>query len=581
MNERKSAASVTDVPLIGKEDGEALGMGDYATALVEFVAECATPLTIGIQGEWGSGKTSLMNMIREDLAQRRIATSWVNTWEYSMFRAPAETAPAVVRGMLEGLRENFSGHWPTETREKVEKVGRVLKNLGKFAVNAAAQQTIGRGDLVEQLETETSTAARAEIAELKKELQDIIDQIVKSQDNPYVRVAFFIDDLDRIDPPVAVNVLESIKNIFDLRHCVFLLAIDYDVVVKGLRSKFGEKTPENEREFRSFFDKIIQLPFSMPISVYDVERMIQELFGRMGMVISETMLPIYRDVVIATVGANPRSMKRYVNTYSLLRRLHAMTSEADDDSLSPEDSAGRDLFLFAVIGLQIAYPRIYSLLVRNPDIVAWDEDMARAEAIEVNIPDELSANDLLDEPWEQILWSYCQGDPWLRSRTFTILRLINRLRDVVGSERVGERLAEVLQVTNMTAVDDDEETRHKQRQRVRYDSIESYIDEQKSKGMPKRVLEEQVELHQYIVDVFGAENVKVNFAPTMVSYSPLVNGRRGKVFLYVKPQKRRGVSLYFPHLEGVGDPKVAYEDVDGAPGALRNRLEEGYRACVR
>lgn len=44
---------------------------------------------------------------------------------------------------------------------------------------------------------------------------------------------------------------------------MFVLAIDYDVVIKGLKPKFGELTDANEREFRSFFDKIIQLPFSM------------------------------------------------------------------------------------------------------------------------------------------------------------------------------------------------------------------------------------------------------------------------------------------------------------------------------
>ena len=47
--------------------------------------------------------------------------------------------------------------------------------------------------------------------------------------------------------------------------------IDYDIVVKGLESKFGPKTDENEREFRSFFDKIIQVPFSMPTGTYDIE----------------------------------------------------------------------------------------------------------------------------------------------------------------------------------------------------------------------------------------------------------------------------------------------------------------------
>ena len=41
--------------------------------------------------------------------------------------------------------------------------------------------------------------------------------------------------------------------------------------MKGLVPKFGPLTEKNEREFRSFFDKIIQLPFSMPIANYDVK----------------------------------------------------------------------------------------------------------------------------------------------------------------------------------------------------------------------------------------------------------------------------------------------------------------------
>ena len=55
-----------------------------------------------------------------------------------------------------------------------------------------------------------------------------------------------------------------------LKDCVFVLAIDYQVVVKGLVGKFGKPTPENEWEFRAFFDKIIQLPFSMPMGNYDI-----------------------------------------------------------------------------------------------------------------------------------------------------------------------------------------------------------------------------------------------------------------------------------------------------------------------
>ena len=50
-----------------------------------------------------------------------------------------------------------------------------------------------------------------------------------------------------LPPPEGPGDEKSLKNIFDIPNCVFILAIDYDVVVKGLESKFGPKTKENER----------------------------------------------------------------------------------------------------------------------------------------------------------------------------------------------------------------------------------------------------------------------------------------------------------------------------------------------
>ena len=82
-----------------------------------------------------------------------------------------------------------------------------------------------------------------------------------------------MDDLDRIEPKNAVAVLELLKNIFSVPKCIFILAIDYQVVVKGLEHKFGKQTPENEWEFRAFFDKIIQLPFMMPMGQYNIGNM--------------------------------------------------------------------------------------------------------------------------------------------------------------------------------------------------------------------------------------------------------------------------------------------------------------------
>ena len=55
----------------------------------------------------------MMYMIKELLEQRNVATSWVNTWEYAMFRSAHQTTPAVLQAMLEKLKESCveKGTW--------------------------------------------------------------------------------------------------------------------------------------------------------------------------------------------------------------------------------------------------------------------------------------------------------------------------------------------------------------------------------------------------------------------------------------------------------------------------------------
>lgn len=118
------------------------------------------------------------------------------------------------------------------------------------------------------------------------------------------------------------------------------MAIDYDVVVKGLESKFGKKTEENEREFRSFFDKIIQVPFSMPTGTYDMGNLLSEKLSSLSIGIPEELNDSYTNVVKYTIGFNPRSLKRYINSFSLLRNLRNsdFENDASDFGDNPPDS---------------------------------------------------------------------------------------------------------------------------------------------------------------------------------------------------------------------------------------------------
>ena len=241
-----TTTSITDKPISSLEEDK-LKSRRYAETLARFIQNSDTPLTVGLQGEWGTGKTSMMYMLREILEAEDVATSWVNTWEYSMFRGANQTTPAVLRGMLEKLKESCDekGTWSKadDANQKVKKIGRFIGNLA----NQVVQNQVGL-DLIGAAEGEMTQEVVTEISFVKNQINEVIQDLIKDSGNDYNRVVFFVDDLDRIPPTDAVEVLEALKNMFDVPNCIYVLAIDYDVVVKGLEEnlvKRRRRTKEN------------------------------------------------------------------------------------------------------------------------------------------------------------------------------------------------------------------------------------------------------------------------------------------------------------------------------------------------
>ena len=451
---------ITDKPIENNSEDK-LKMSRYGNVLSNFIKASDTPLTVGLQGEWGTGKTSMLYMLLEHFKSENIATSWVNTWEYSMFRSPGETTPAILKGMLTNLKLSCEseGKWTIEEKSK-DSVKKVFKFLGNVANQVISNQT--GVDIKGATVNEDASREQAEIAEIKKEIALIITKLIEDPNNEYQKVVFLVDDLDRIPPEQAVEVLESLKNLFDVPNCVFVLAIDYDVVVKGLESKFGKKTEENEREFRSFFDKIIQVPFSMPTGTYDMGNLLSEKLISLNIEIPEDLIDTYSNVVKYTIGYNPRSLKRYINSFSLLRSLRNSDFEEDasdfgDNAPDAED----DLILFAMIGVQISYPKIFRLITQMSDIYDWDKGFANKnnidlEAVKTDIQ-KYGDNDKLDEDWEQIIYGACQNDVYLKSKVFNILELFNYLRNKFENrpDVLDEKIVMALKFASITNVDDD------------------------------------------------------------------------------------------------------------------------------
>jgi hypothetical protein len=459
------------------ENEDKLGIEIHSESLIEFINDTNTPITVGIQGEWGSGKTSLINKIHHHFDQpdqERIKQIWINSWEYSLLSTPEEALLKIVNRIIDELVD------ADPNKARVDKIKSGAKTIFQGALRVGA--SVAAGSEAAKVAGELMNSAGQSISELRKQLSSVVNEMADRSSNPYEKVIIYVDDLDRIEPRNAVAILELLKNIFSVPKCVFILAIDYQVVVKGLEHKFGKQTPENEWEFRAFFDKIIQLPFMMPMGQYDIGKYVNSLLLEIGFVEGEGLDDdSVREIILRTIGGNPRSIKRLVNSVSLIQ-IFAIKRKAqsEKEDLGDEDTqisdADEKFLLFSLLCLQIAYPPIYSLLVEAPDFAKWDDDFAlkqtnrseervgdiqnlSPEAMKNIFENEFKAamqSEDFNEDWEKALYRICYGRPRLKPRVSDISKFFSYIKDdLIGEMQeniIGEVIARIMTQTSVTSV---------------------------------------------------------------------------------------------------------------------------------
>ena len=344
---------VSDQPIGGKDE-DWLSLSREASSLANFVARCVTPLTIAVQGDWGSGKTSLLRMVEEHLSVRtpgttrdRIEVIRFETWQYAQFGG----GPALPLSLLSMLARRLS------PPGKLAPITNTLKHLARPAANALLRgATMGMTQL-DDYEGGQGPDFAEQCDLLRSELKGAIRS---KRENGIDRIVVLIDDLDRIEPALAVDILQTIKMFLDLESCVFILALDFAIVKDGVRAKFGIT---DDRKARAFFDKIIQLPFQVPVARYDVGGFIRRMladFNEAGFAAQEA--DTFERLARASITSNPRAIKRVMNSLHLTRMIAADTF----DRLGEHRSSGL-VTLFGLLCLQTRFPEAYGWLLAQSD----------------------------------------------------------------------------------------------------------------------------------------------------------------------------------------------------------------------
>lgn len=118
------------------------------------------------------------------------------------------------------------------------------------------------------------------------------------------KLIIFIDDLDRCEPPKAVDIIQAINQVLDSAGCIFVLGMDSTAVVASIESKYKEILERIHRDNagigspgRMFLDKIIQVPFYVPRPIDDSIAKLADGFTQSGIDFHEASSSIVNGIL--------------------------------------------------------------------------------------------------------------------------------------------------------------------------------------------------------------------------------------------------------------------------------------------
>jgi hypothetical protein len=335
-----SASYSSDSP-VTMAAGDRFRRWPFAQRVAQVIAKRRdqSSIVVGIYGEWGEGKTTVLNFIEEELRHSdHVLILHFNPWRFG-------DEDTLLRGFFFQLSILLQHSLTTRAEEIGTLIRRYIRPVaGLFGKEAVAD---GAADLLGEPDLEV----------LRKRIGDVLREAGR-------RVVILVDDIDRLDKDEIHSVFRLVKLTADFENTAYVLAFDDEMVAGVLQERYGVNRPGAGR---AFLEKIIQIPLRLPAADYIALR--QFCFEGVDQALTEAEVEL-SDQQAQEFGRNfvdafetrlrtPRMAKLYANILSF--SLPILKAE-----IHPVD-------LMLIEGMRVFYPKLYALVRVNSEVVLGPE----------------------------------------------------------------------------------------------------------------------------------------------------------------------------------------------------------------
>jgi len=266
-----------------------LNFGVVADACANMLRQTGKePISIGVSGGWGAGKSSLVKMIsarleKDEDADNKFVVVTFNPWLYQDFDSARNALLQIVGDEIVKLSESntSSGAKAKELLGRINAL-RLAQFSGEVAltlttgiplgsVGSSIQKWLGlsTGEPSEEVDTDDLIPDTSGLLKPKEQfsmpaqIQAFRDTLESILSDLNITLVVFVDDLDRCLPQTAISTLESIRLLLFLPGCAFVVAADNDFIKAAVKVHF-DGAGISEDVATNYFDKLIQIPLKVP-----------------------------------------------------------------------------------------------------------------------------------------------------------------------------------------------------------------------------------------------------------------------------------------------------------------------------